>query len=441
MKKIIGLVLSAALLISLSACGSSPEVEQPTEPPKEVSWELKDGLTLDIQGMEIEEITIGEFEEKFEIIKDPFGIDIDKARDVMSDEFDIELYHLHEYVSTTDDEIDGNWVYGHNYDISETIDGQSKNSDARLYVETTVDTTISNNPSSVIMTFYNVEPDKDGQQYVFEKVKALMGESWATYLVYAKDSDGLSQFEEELESQYNLEDFAQVGPIKILCKRTVESDNIRFVIDIERDGFNYCAINAGNYESQYDEVFKPRLLKVFPNATDDYTNCDNIFADFFNLNNADKLPNSRVDSVSCQMSDSATGKTYYVEIESMMYDKDDVSLEGDIFTIQISWDEDTEGNISGVLVRAYGDEMVPGHEDMKDADVLATVKPIISKKLTYLLKDIETFEDKWEIGEMKTFEGTYTVEGLASELDYMLDIHINPDDSMFSWNVQLTSQE
>ena len=141
------------------------------------------------------------------------------------------------------------------------------------------------------------------------------------------------------------------------------------------------------------------------------------------------------------MSDSTTGKTYYVEIESMMYDKDDVSLEGDIFTIQISWDEDTEGNISGVLVRAYGDEMVPGHEDMKDADVLATVKPIISKKLTYLLKDIETFEDKWEIGEMKTFEGTYTVEGLASEFDYMLDVHINPDDAMFSWNVQLTSQE
>ena len=103
MKKIIGLVLSAALLISLSACGSSTEVEQPTEPPKEVSWELKDGITLDVPEMEIEEIAIGEFEEKFEIIKDPFGIDIDKARDVMSDEFDIELYHLHEYVSTTDD--------------------------------------------------------------------------------------------------------------------------------------------------------------------------------------------------------------------------------------------------------------------------------------------------------------------------------------------------
>ena len=30
---------------------------------------------------------------------------------------------------------------------------------------------------------------------------------------------------------------------------------------------------------------------------------------------------------------------------------------------------------------------------------------------------------------------------INSELDYMLDIHINPDEEMFSWNVQLTSKK
>ena len=66
--------------------------------------------------------------------------------------------------------------------------------------------------------------------------------------------------------------------------------------------------------------------------------------------------------------------SYYVSIDVMTYDKEDVSAEGDIFTVRVSLDEYPDGTIQDVVIRAYGDEMLSALDDMDEKAVLEKMK-------------------------------------------------------------------
>lgn len=459
MKRIFALLLAVVMILSLAACGgksdeptkpidvtgqptedTTPDATEGTEPEVEIAWEMRDDVKLEIPEFEIEKVTINGSTEEFEIIKNPFDLTLEKAESILST-YEMGQYDMHEYISTTDDEIDGNWVYGVSYNFTESRFASSTDEDMEILMETEIDTTISNEPSRVKINFYPAEMNAAVQTKMYETIKSLMGETWATYLVYSKDVNGQDQFENALELDKNLEDFVQIGNIKLLCRRDIEAECVRFEVEIEREGFNYCPIHVGDYVSKYDDTFKHRLESVFPAITPDYTNVDNIYADFFALHNARKLPNSRIDNVSIQKGIYDEYTSYYVSIDVMTYDKEDVSAEGDIFTVRVSLDEYPDGTIKDVVIRAYGDEMLSALDDMDEKAVLEKMKTVIPNKLTYLLKDIKTFTKEWKTGEMQTFEDTYKVEYFDMEMDYMLDITINPEDEDISWNIQLTSPD
>ena len=85
--------------------------------------------------------------------------------------------------------------------------------------------------------------------------------------------------------------------------------------------------------------------------------------------------------------------------------------------------------------------MLSALDDMDEKAILEKMKTVIPNKLTYLLKDIKTFTKEWKTGEMQTFEDTYKVEYFDMEMDYMLDITVNPEYEDISWNIQLTSPD
>ena len=144
-----------------------------------------------------------------------------------------------------------------------------------------------------------------------------------------------------------------------------------------------------------------------------------------------------INSISINCSDYGDYKSYYVSIDAMMYSEEDVSAEGDTFSTALDISEDTNGNITEVLIRAYGEDILPVYENMTEQEIMDIVKTVLSQKLSYLLPGIELFDDEWKVGEMQMFEGTHTIEGFDIEFDYLLDISVKPE-GYFSWNVQLT---
>ena len=459
MKRIFTFLLAVVMILSLAACGgksdeptkpidvtgqptedTAPDVTEDTEPEVEIAWEMRDDVKLEIPEFEIEKITINGSTQEFETVKNPFDLTLEKAESTLSD-YEMQDYNMHEYISTTDDEIDGVWTYGINYDFTESRFMSSASDNMDIFVETNTDTTISNEPSGFTIIFYPKEFNAEAQTKIYETMKSLVGEVWANYLVYAKDGNSLSRFDDALDNEYHLEDFIQVGNIKLLCERSIDSKKVSFYVGIEHDSLDYCSINTGNYISKYDDTFTYRLESVFPAITPDYANVDNIYADFFALHNARKLPHSRIDSVSIQKGIYKEYTSYYVSIDVMSYDKDNVSADGDTFTVRVSLDEYNDGTLQNVLIRAYGDEMLSALDDMDEKAVLEKMKTVIPNKLTYLLKDIKTFTKEWKTGEQQTFEDTYKVECFDAEFDYMLDVNISPADEFISWNVQLTSPD
>lgn len=435
MKKILAIVLAACLIVAMTACSGSKDA---VEAPKNIEWELKDGITLDIPEMEIDQVSINDSTESFEMIKDPFGLDIMKAEEILSEQYDFSEPYFHEFVSTTDDEIDGTWVPGYYYNVTDRIAGVSKKDVGGVAIQTKINTTISNNPSEIEIRFFGMEPGLETQAKAFDAINSLLGESWANYLVYSKDGNGVDRFDEALAFEYVLEDFVQIGDIKLLCRRAIDEDVV-FSIVVEREGFNYCTINPGDYISRYD-TFKYRLEDVFPSLAEDYKNCDNVYAEFFALNNANNLQNSRIDKTSHQFADYANTTDYYTEIEAFMYDGNYIIEEGDNFSVTVLVSENKSGEIVDLLVRAYGYEQLPGYEEMSKEEIMAALKPVYTKKLTYLFNNIPLFDEQWKVGEMQTFEGEYKLDCFEEELDYMLDVKMNPDGD-FSWNVQLTLKD
>ena len=449
-------MLALTILLSLTACGKTDnlaptepnnqesvdtpidlEIPPEREPTKEIEWEIREDVTLDIPMFELETINYNGSTDTFELVKDPFHISIDSARELFAETHKIVESSWDEYISISEDEVDGDWIYGHKFSVTEYLAFESNDEKPSVVVQTDINTTISNEATEFKITFYDIETGLDVQRDIFEITKGLLGESWAMYLTYAKDSNGHDIFDGELENQFELKDLVNIGDFVLSCSRYMDDNSVTFWVELEREGFNYCTIHSGNYISKYDDTFKYPIESIFPAITVNYTNYDNVYSEFFALHNANKMPNSMIESVSIDHTKYDTHNSYYVDIEAKMYDVGDIGAEGDTFTVRLNISEDLDGNISDIVIRAYGDEMLPGYEDMTEQQILNTLKPVISQKISYLLPGIELFDDEWKVGEMQTFESTHKIEGIDVEMDYLLDIHINTE-GYFSWNVQLT---
>ena len=458
MKKLLSILLALTMLLSLAACGKTtdtpntepnkeqvetptdietPSDEENTELSKEIEWEVRADVTLDIPVFELETVNYNGSTDTFELVKDPYGLSMDSAREFFAGNYDIVENSWNEYISISEDEIDSDWIYGHDFNVTEYLAFVSKEGKPSVVVQTDIDTTMSMAATEFKLTFYDIETNLESQKEIFEITKGLLGESWATYLTYAKDSDGRDIYDGELEGKFEIKDLVNIGDYALSCYRYIDENSVTFWVQMNREGFNYCTIYSGDYVSKYDETYKYKLQNIFPAISVDYLNHDNAYSEFFALHNADKLPNSMMEKVSIDYTEYDDHNSYYIDMDSVMYDVGDVSVEGDTFTVMLNISEDLEGNITDVVIRAYGDERLPGYEDMTEQEIMEALKPVISQKIQYLLPGIELFADKWEVGEMKTFESTHRIEGLDVELDYLLDITINPEGD-FSWNVQLT---
>ena len=435
MKKIAALILTAALILSMAACGKN--VDSPVTQPKSIEWETRENVTLDIPEFELESVSHNGLTATFELIKDPFGISLDNARELFADTHEISKTSWNEYIAISEDIFDGNWMYGHHYKLTEEITFDSKTDKPSVLVQTNMYTPISSSPSAFLIVFSDMDVNLDSQKEVYEMLKGLLGEAWANYLTYAKDANGKDLFNGELTSGFELKDYVQIGNYKLSCYRYMDNSSVTFRVQIEREGFNYCSIYSGNYVSKYDDTFKYPINSVFPAITVDYLDYYHAYEEFFALHNADKLPNSMINSISINCSDYGDYKSYYVSIDAMMYSEEDVSAEGDTFSTALDISEDTNGNITEVLIRAYGEDILPVYENMTEQEIMDIVKPVLSQKLSYLLPGIELFDDEWKVGEMQMFEGTHTIEGFDIEFDYLLDISVKPE-GYISWNVQLT---
>ncbi len=187
---------------------------------------------------------------------------------------------------------------------------------------------------------------------------------------------------------------------------------------------------------RYFDTFKYPIEKAFPAITVDYLNYHNAYAEFFALHNADKLSNSMIDSVYIAGTDEGGMKSYYVSIDAAMYDVGNILLEGDAFSTILNITEDTNGNIAEVVIRTYGDEMLPNYENMTEQEIIDAMKPIVSQKISYLLPSIELSDDAWKLGEMQIEEETYTIEGFDVALECMWSVSLNPA-GFLTWEVQL----
>ena len=435
MKRIAAMLLTAALVLSMAACGK--EADPPATQPKTIEWEMREGIVLDIPAFELESVTYNGSTETYELIKETFDISLDHARELFADTHELSTTSWSEYIAISEDSVDGEWISGHHYKLTEELTFDSNTDKPSIFIRTDMSTQVSSSPSEFMIVFSDMDINLDSQKAVYEMTKDLIGEVWANYLTYAKDANGKDLFDGELASEFDLQDYVQIGNHTLSCHRIFHDNSVTFWVRIERDGLNYCAVYNGDYVSRYDDTFRYPTESVFPAITADYLDYYNAYADFFALNNADKLPNSAIESLYINCSDYGDYKSYYVSFDAAMYDAGDISADGDTFSTILDISEDTNGNITEVLIRAYGDEMLPGYETMTEQEIMDTLKPVLSQKISYLLPGIELFDTEWKVGEMQTFEGTHTIEGLDVELDYLLDISINPE-AYSSWNVQLT---
>lgn len=270
MKKVLCLLLSVVMLLSLAACGkgdvtsptddpvvedTTPDVEPPVEdipddtlPENTDYYQLKDGVSPVMGPTSYEEVEFENAEGLLDVVKvstTPLNFDIESAMlNLQANPFVAEKYpQLYSYRKEANQpQYQDNVQYNLMWDTAYIVDGSDEFM-PRFKVQATRLRDYYANPMAITVEMH-METASLKQDDVLSVLKILYPAEIADYLVYGKDLDNKTIDGEDLINEFTMEELVAVGDCSYEVERRVN----------EIDGYLYLTYIVGISTNNYLEL-------------------------------------------------------------------------------------------------------------------------------------------------------------------------------------------